>query len=43
VKREPTIVTKAQTYPNLRINCIDDEFDDLTVENVTEAPNATCK
>ncbi len=37
------VFTKAAAYPNLRINCIDQEFDDETITDVTSTPDATCE
>jgi Glucodextranase, domain B/IPT/TIG domain len=37
------VFTKAAAYPNLRINCLDLEYNDGTITDVTNNPNATCQ
>lgn len=42
-KQELAVKTKAQTYQDLRVNCADFEYNDVTVTEVTDDPNATCQ
>jgi hypothetical protein len=42
-RQTATIATKAQSYPKIRVNCLDKEYNDVTVTDVTGNPNATCQ